>query len=413
VRRLAGLFAIVVGCADAEPAPAPSPPTASEVAPPEEPITAPAADRHAVNAGNLRFAVDLYKQLAGKPGRLVIAPASVSEALAMTYAGAAGETAAEMAKALHFTLPPDRLHAAFGAARQELNAAAGPFELSAANALFGAGGFRPRPEFEALTSRFYAAGFRPLPLDREAATREVNGWVAEQTRDKIPELLKPGDIDPLTRLLLGNAVYFRGDWLHPFHPARTKPETFAVSPDRSVEVPMMTQTGITLDRASGPGFDLLELPYAGDRLAMGVLLPTQRHGLAAVEAGLTADALQKAFADLRPTECDIWLPRFTARAREELREPLLALGMVRAFSPIQAEFPLIGGNLYVKGVIHGGLIEVDERGSTAAGATVVTMNGRGARPPPMPFRADHPFLFLIRDRPTGAVLFLGRFGGPA
>jgi serpin B len=363
--------------------------------------------------GNNAFAIDLYKQVAAKQdGNLILSPYSVSSALAMTYAGARGETAEQMKKTLHFSLPSEKLHPAFGGVTDSLQTAGKKrrYELNIANALWAQQGLEFVPEFRDITGKSYSAGVREVNFgDREAARGTINRWVEEQTRDKIKDLLQPNDITGNVRLVLTNAIYFKGEWKHQFKKERTFDGDFETAPGVKVKVPMMRHSEIKLRTCKTETWQLLELPYAGERLSMVVLLPNKRCGLREVESRLTTAELEQALAQLGEQKLDVYLPRFQFKSRFELRQPLIDLGMPVAFSD-GADFSGItpGGGLRIKDVIHGGSVEVDEVGTVAAAATAVVMD-ESARPS---FRADHPFLFLIRDAKSGNVLFLGRVTDP-
>jgi serpin B len=409
--RLLGV-AFLAACLGACAVPVPPEPAPPADEPEQPPPQVPAEDLKALAEGNNAFAIDLYKKLAKKDGNIVVSPYSIRTALGMTYAGARGQTAEEMRKVLHLTLPDEKLHPAFGATAYQLKGGKdAPYKLNIANALWGQKGFPFRPEFLDLTKKNYAGGFRELDFarDADAARQTINRWVEEKTQDKIKELLKEGDIHRNVRLVLTNAIYFKGTWAQPFKAEWTKDEDFETAPGAKVKVPVMSVAGRFRYHA-GKDFELVELPYQGERLSMVVLLPKERCGLAAVEKTLTADALREGIAKLRNHDGRLSLPKFKTNSRFKLRDPLKELGMPLAFSA--ADFSGInpGGGLSIQQVIHGGDIEVDERGTEAAAATAVIM-GRSAAPE-FAFRADHPFLYLLMDRTTGTLLFVGRLTTP-
>ena len=371
---------------------------------------------HEVVQGNNQFAIDIYARLRQQPGNLFLSPYSLSTALAMTYAGARGETAEQMAKVLHFDVTPDRLHPAFEALIRQVNENKGrPYRLSVANALWGQEGDPFLPEFLRLLADRYGAGLRRVDFHfTEQARRTINAWVEEQTEGKIKDLLKPPNLLPVTSLVLTNAIYFKGDWASPFPKGATTDETFTVTGDDRVSVPMMHRVG-HFNYLDGGGFQALELPYAGDTLSMVVLLPKRVDGLTEFEGGLSAKGLADWLARLRPRRVDVALPRFRIEARFELQKVLPAMGMPAAFGG-KADFSGINGmrDLFISAVIHQAYGDVNEEGTEAAAATAVVM-GRGAAARPEPivsFRADHPFVFLIRDIRTKSILFFGRVTNP-
>jgi serpin B len=383
--------------------------------PAEPPIDVPEADLKALADGNSQFAVELYKKLAEKTdGNIVVSPYSISSALAMTYAGARGETAEQMARTLHFTLPQDRLHPAFGTLTQRLQASGKEkqFQLNIANALWEQRGFPFLPEFLDLTRRNYGGGCREVDFigDKEGARQTINHWVEEQTADRIKELLRKDDIKTNTRLVLTNAIYFKGDWERPFLKDQTRDEDFETAPGAQVKVPMMHHGGRFRYHA-GPDFQVLELPYSGRRVSMVVLLPEKRYGLSVVEKSLTSDKLREGISKLSDHDGTVAFPRFKNKSRFVLNEPLKQLGIPLAFTE-DADFSGInaGGGLHIQVAVHQGDVEVDEQGTEAAAATAVVLGVSAA--PPLTFHADHPFLFFILDRTTGTILFLGRYTTP-
>ena len=365
------------------------------------------------------FAVDLYARLRGQQaGNLFCSPQSIATALAMTSLGARGETAAEMARTLHLSVSQARLPEAYAAFLATLQAPKdGTWELSVANRLWGQHGTDfLAPFLEAVRVGFGAelgrVDFAQAP---DAARQEINRWVEAETRRKIQNLLAPGSVTPLTRLVLTNAIYFRADWAERFDPKATSDQPFALPGGSTRTVPLMFRkvragyAGLPDARAK-----LLELPYRGDALSMVVLLPDAADGLGDLEAQLTAAGLEGWLAAATRREVLVYLPRFSVESRFGLAETLAAMGMPAAFSA-QADFSGMNGrrDLSVSAVVHAARVEVDERGTEAAAATGVAVGVSAARPqePPV-FRADHPFVFAIRDRRTGAVLFLGRLLDP-
>jgi len=378
---------------------------------------APPSDVTRVVRGNNRFALKIYTRLARKSGNIVFSPYSLSTALAMTYAGAAGNTAGQMRRVLHFGPPDAALHAGFGRLTRLVTAGQGPsWQLSVANALWPKRGYRLLPKFVETLRLHYGARLRPLNFsaDPEASRRTINAWVGRQTKGKITDLLPPRSIKPNTRLVLTNAVYFKGAWKLRFDARLTRPQTFWLAPGRGVKVPMMRQ--LTARFAYGEFKDLkvLSLPYAGGRMNMVILLPRRVDGLAALERSLTPQALSGWLSRLRRQKVRVWLPRFKLTSRFSLKKTLSALGMPDAFDRVRADFSKMTGgrDLMIDKVLHQAKIEVNEQGTEAAAATAVIMVPRGMVRRPPAFRADRPFLFLIRDERTGSILFMGRVVDP-
>jgi serpin B len=377
-----------------------------------------------VAKGGMAFALDLYGQLASQPGNLFFSPYSISSALAMTCGGAAGHTAEEMARTLHLDLPAWRLHAAFGGLNEALNAGGkkGGYSLSVANALWGQRGAAFLAPFLDLVRRGYGAGLNAVDFQRdtEGARKTINDWVADKTQGKVKDLIAPGILDDLTRLVLTNAIYFKGQWEREFEKKLTSDQPFYVEPERTIQAPLMTRIGV-FGYFEGTEFEAVEMAYKGGDVAMVVFLPRERFGLAGFEKSLSAEALQGWLGRLQKREVVVHFPKFKMTGKFSLAVELEALGMPEAFDEKRADFSLMNGKrpgdaqaLHISDVIHKAFVECNEEGTEAAAATAVVMKRKGmARhmAPPV-FRADHPFLFLIRDLRSGAILFLGRVVDP-
>jgi serpin B len=375
------------------------------------------ADVSTVVKGNNEFAFDLYAQLRKGDGNLFFSPSSISTALAMTYVGARGDMAEEMAKTLHFTLPPDKLNPAFADIIKGLNGEGKKrgYQLSVANALWGQAGLNFKEDFLKVTRANYGAGLNEVNFrgNHEGARKEINAWVEKQTNDKIKELLKPGMIDQATRLVLTNAIYFKGDWNSQFKKDQTRDEMFNDGKKVKVKAPMMHQTE-KFKYLDADTLQVLEMPYAGKELSMVVLLPKKVGGLADLEKSLTADKLADLLGKVREQTVIVSLLKFKTTSAFQLEDQLRALGMKKAFQLPDADFSGITSEiqLYISAVIHKAYVDVNEQGTEAAAATAVVLAGGG--PPPMiaEFRADHPFVFLIRDTRNDSVLFMGRIVNP-
>ena len=382
------------------------------------PPAVPEADAKALVEGGNRFAIDLYKKLAAEPGNVVCSPYSVSAALAMTYAGARGETATEMAKVLHLAGLAERVHPAHAdlAWRLKGDPAKGQPEFNVANALWGQRGLDFRPEFLTLTRSHYGAGLREVDYvaDTEAARRTINGWVGDQTKGKIPELIPPNILTRATRLTLTNAIYFKGAWRNEFDPKLTADDKFHPTPLESVPVRMMNRRG-SMSLHEGDGVQVLRLPYRGEAKSLLLVVPGEATNLTAIEGKLTADQVQRWRAGLHEANVKLQLPKLKAMQKSKLADTLKAMGMPLAFINGQADFSGMTDQerLYIRAVIHEAVVEVDEEGTvaTAATAVVVTVATVSAPPPPrrtITVRADRPYLFLLVDDVTQAILFVGR-----
>jgi serpin B len=400
--------------------PPPAPPQPAVAAPAKPPAAPDAAqvkaDKAAVVRGNTAFALDLYGRLRTKDGNLFCSPYSISTALAMTYAGARGRTAEQMAKVLHFPVGQDRLHPACAALVRDTSAGSKDYQLRVANSLWGQKGHPFLKDFLSLTREHYGAGLQEVDYvgDTEAARRAINAWVQKQTQDKIKDLLRPGVLTRLTRLVLTNAIFFQGNWQSPFPKGATRDQPFFVTPANKPAVPLMCQQG-RFSHLDGGTFQAAELPYQGKDLSMVLLLPKKVDGLAELEKSLTAANLDAWLKKMRPREVQVFLPRFKTTGQFRLNADLAALGMPDAFRRGVADFSGMdgeSGRLYIHAVVHKGFVEVTESGTTAAAATAVVPGDPQAPPPAVDFRADHPFVFLIRDNRSGSVLFLGRLVDP-
>ena len=364
---------------------------------------------------NNAFALALYAKLrAEDQGNLFLSPYSISTALAMTYAGAKGKTAAEMAEVLHFTVPQEQLHPGFAALTAKLHGDIKKegYQLRIANRLWGQAGYHFLPTFLQVTRDHYGAELAQVDFaqDTEAARHTINAWVEEKTEEKIKDLLAQGVLDSGTTLVLTNAIYFKGDWQRKFEAKATKDAPFLLTPQKKVTVPMMRQRGKFAYGVVG-NVQVLELPYVGKDLSMFVLLPKEVDGLADLEKSLSVETLNTWTSGLREQTVEVLLPKFKMTSGFRLEKVLGAMGMPLAFSD-KADFSGMTGQrgLFISAVIHKAFIDVNEEGTEAAAATAVVM--RAPAPPNPIFRADHAFLFLIRDNRTGSILFLGRMMNP-
>lgn len=363
--------------------------------------------------GNLGFALDLYREVRGSGGNLFFSPYSISLALAMTYAGARGFTAQEMAEVLHFTLPQERLHPAFNALDLALiSQNSENFRINIANSIWGQAGFEFRQEFLDLLALNYGAGLRGLNFkeDPEAARVRINDWVSEQTNGKIKDLIPPGAIDTLTRLVLTNAIYFNAMWVYPFSENLTTDGLFTLLDGSQITVPMMYwQNGESIRYTEGEGYRAVELPYRETSTAMLVILP---ESFEQFESMLTAERLREIVENLEIQNVIVNMPKFRFEFPLDLTETLAGMGMATAFSD-QADFTgMAEDRLQISKVLHKAFVSVDEKGTEAAAATAVIMQLTSVLPPPITVSIDHPFVFLIHDTSTGAVLFMGRVLDP-
>lgn len=376
------------------------------------------ADLKALADGNNRFAIDLYKKLAEKErGNIVISPFSVRTALAMTCAGARGETAAEIARVLHLdVLPPDRLHAAVGSlvshiSQQRPNK---PFELSVANGLWAQERQSLSENFTKIAQIHYQSFIHQVDFrDPAYARQRINSWVDQKTSGKINDLLSQSDIRATTRLVITNAIYFKSQWELPFPKAATREDVFYEKTDITCTASMMLLENVRLRNTASASWDVVELPYQDRQFAMLLLLPTKRHGLADMESKLTASEFRDLVRGLQTGyQKEVAVPKFIVRGRTPLREHMEGMGMKLAFSPGANFSGLIpSGGQGISEMIHEGVADVDEQGTVAAAATAVLTqvnNIRGARR----YRFDQPFMFIIIDNISNSIMFIGRIARP-
>ncbi len=387
-----------------------------------EDVSAQPASAANVVEGNMEFAFDLYSRLRTQDGNLFFSPYSISTALAMTYGGSANGTQAEMAQVLHFPQNSEALHEEMGAIVRRLQ---GPgtkraYQLHTANALWAQQDYKFNPAYFSLVEDRYRAALKEVNFrhDPEAARQAINRWVEGQTNHKIKDLLEPGIVNDGTTLVLTIAIFFKAAWSESFAKEATIEEDFFTAHEAKAKVPMMHQTELFryLDDGS---VQLLELPYNGDELSMLVILPKKRDGLEETERSLSARALDHWVENLENCSVEVSLPRFRSTASFSLKGTLQSMGMRLPFDADRADFSVMtfdGSKLYIGAVEHKAYVDVDEIGTEAAAATAVVLApGAGLAPRDLKkavFRADHPFIFLIRETTTGSILFMGRVAKP-
>jgi serpin B len=381
--------------------------------------------------GNNQFALDLYGKLREEEGNLFFSPYSISTALALAFAGARGRTESQMADVLHFpvdinpngdtsTLVSDRRLFAdtFGRIVADLNERGeeGGYELTIANALWLQEGYEFLDEFLELIKNNYDGQLNEVDFiaATEKTRKTINTWIEDKTNDKIKELIKPGVLDSMTRLVLTNAVYFKGNWARQFKEDKTKDAPFTLASGQKVDVPIMNQTA-EFNYLETEHFQALELPYVDEELSLIVLLPRDFNGLDELEKTLNAENLSKWLSGLRKSEVVVSIPKFKTTSQFSLASVLKSMGMVDAFTDAADFSGMNGGrDLSISAVIHKAYVDINEEGTEAAAATAVTIRLTSMGPTPTPvFRADHPFLFLIRDNLSGSILFIGRQMNPS
>lgn len=368
------------------------------------------------NANN-QFAFELYKYLTTQSGNQFFSPVSIETALAMTYAGAGGQTKADMAKVLHLSLPDGQVADGFHVLHTILNGEPAAYQLKMANRLWGAKGYAFLPAYLTTTREKFGAELAAVDFAKsEEARRTINQWVEEQTNGKIKDLIPAGALNSMTRLVLTNAIYFKGMWDTPFSKSETKELAFYPSKDKKFDVPTMFKKH-SFRYTAAEGVQVLELPYTRHHLSMVILLPTERDGLEKLEKGLTAENVKKWCETLRQQDVEAYIPKFKMSSEFTMSKVLSAMGMASAFGG-SADFTGISTSeqVNISEVIHKAFVEVGEEGTEAAAATGVVIRALAIQIPekkePVVFRADHPFVFMIKDNRTGAILFLGRVLDP-
>jgi serpin B len=388
------------------------------------------------------LAVELHRQLATADENLCVSPYSIESALAMTYIGADGETRTEMARVLHFPTNDTGVPASFSALQHSLEQMSAktaeivkqskkfggpsePITLNIANRLFAQKGYAFRADYLSLVKQNFGGAFEPIDFvaNPAAATQRINKWVADQTRDRIRDLIPGGALDKTTRLVLANALYLKAPWASEFSQNATQSELFFVHGSTPVDVPMMRKTDKHFGYARHEGFTVVSLPYAGNDLQFLVLLPDEVNGLHALESKLTGELLAQC-AKLQARDVDLHLPKFKLEPPTiTLAEKFEALGMKTAFDKPQgsANFDKMAPRkpddyLYISQIFHKTFIAVDEKGTEAAAATAVAMMAgtalRSPPPPPIEVKVDRPFVYAIQHVPSGVCLFLGRVTDP-
>lgn len=380
--------------------------------------------------GNNQFTLDIYRRLATGQDNLFLSPYSISTALAMTYLGSEGRTATQMAATLHYPtdrndassepfqpLDRDQFSGLLGAMNKDLNARGkeGNYELAVANALWPQKGYKFLDKYIRLVQSDFDAGLTELDyaLQAEKSRLTINSWVEEKTNDKIKDLIPKGMLNAMVRLVLTNAVYFKGDWNEQFEPKETKDAPFTLIDGKTATAAMMNQTKDFRYAETG-ALQILDLPYVGNELSMIVLLPKAQNGLPDIQESLTIEKLHNSLASLRKRKVAVSLPKFKITSKFSLASVLQPMGMTDAFSR-NADFSGMTGSkdLFISAVVHKAYVDVNEEGTEAAAATGVTMKLLSIPAPPARFIADHPFMFLIRDNKTGSILFIGRVMNPA
>jgi serpin B len=409
---------------------------ADPTAAPEEPLTVIESDQERVAyseevdvspvvEGNTAFAVDLYQTLKEDRDNLFYSPYSISLALAMTYAGAEGETAQQMADVMHFPAPEAQMHAEFNALDQKLTnlgedqeipeGMGDAFQLNIANALWGQQDFSFMPAFLDTLSRHYGAGLNTVDFKQnpEGSRKTINQWVSDETEEKIRDLIPQGGVTADTRLVLTNAIYFQAGWTTPFAEEETREESFYLLDGEEIQVPMMGYDKTErFPYLKGENYQVVEMPYLGNQTSMLVIVPDQG-AFESVEENLTAGQVSEIRQNLKSESLQLRFPKFEFRTKFNLTQSLAGMGMTL---PVSREADFSGmteeTELYISNVFHQAFVAVDEEGTEAAAASAVAMDVTSVGAEPIELTVDRPFLFFIQERETGAILFMGRVVNP-
>lgn len=366
--------------------------------------------------GNNCFCFKFYSDLARKEkGNLLFSPFSVYTAFAMVYEGASGKTKEEMETVFNFVKEGSERRGPWAKLLDRINKKGKDYQLFTANALWIQKDFKVLPDYTTTIEKFYKGMVSNIDFfgATERSRQTINKWVEEKTNNKIKELFRPGTLNQLTRLVLTNAIYFKGEWLKQFEKEDTKEEDFWVSKERSVKVPMMRIIGqnARFNYAETEGLQILEMDYKGNDISMIVLLP--KGDIELLEKSLTEENLRNWISRLREERIDVYFPKFKITKRYTLNDIVQEMGAKSAFIPGKADFSKINGTkeLYIQIAVHQAFIEVNEEGTEAGGATGIGI-GITAVPIKKVFRADHPFIFIIQEKETETILFLGKVVNP-
>ena len=377
----------------------------------------PAGINSVVSANN-QFALDLYSQLEKSADNIFFSPYSISTALAMTYEGARGKTADEMQSVFHFPTDGNLRKSSFAAIQNQINKSDSKYKLSIANALWAQNDYKFLSEYTNVLQQYYAG--KATNVDFKNSTEEsrqtINKWVEDKTNNKIKDLFPQGSLNSMTRLVLTNAIYFKGTWIKQFEKKQTRDGDFRVSTTNTVKVPMMQRTDkdAKFNYVETDNLQVLEMPYEGDKLSMIILLP-KNDSLSSLESSLSLEKINDWRSKLREQRVDVFMPKFTFDTKYFMNETLAKMGMPTAFT-YDADLSGMDGtqNLFIQKVIHQAFVDVNEEGTEAAAATGVSVGFKSAMPQQsIIFRADHPFIFVIQDKENGNILFFGRVSNPS
>lgn len=371
---------------------------------------------------NNQFASAFYQEIRHKEGNLIFSPFSLSLALAMTLSGAETSTEEDMLSALQFSLPEPKVHPAFNALLLAIESSeeqkaeemeGSVFQLNIANSIWGQSDYAFNPAFLDVLAQNYGAGMNLVDYktDPEGARVAINNWIGDETQEKIQDLIPPGTLSALTRLVLANAIYFNGSWRNPFEKNSTQQTPFFLLDGAEITVDMMKLFRKNIPYGKGDAYQAVQLPYLSPDFVMTLIVPDEGE-FNQFEEELSAEMIEEIIIRLTSSQpVDLQMPKFDFEASIDARGPLSNLGMSEAFDPDQADYSGITEveGLYISDVLHKATITVDEDGTEAAAATVVIVTAKAAEPEePISLIINRPFIFLIQHKPTGSILFMGR-----
>lgn len=366
--------------------------------------------------GSNQFALDLYSQLKNGDGNIFFSPYSISTAMAMVYEGARGKTAEEVQSVFHFPIDGSLRKSAFAAIHNQLNKPDAKYNFNIANALWAQNDYKFLNDYLTTLQQYYEGKATNVDFEHstEEARQTINKWVEDKTNNKIKDLFPQGSLDSLTRLVLTNAIHFKGTWIKRFEKSQTKDEDFRVSSANTIKVPMMRRTdeNAEFNYTEDGKVQILEMPYEGDKLSMMVLLP-KNDNLISLENSLTLKKINDWKNKLQEQRVDVFMPKFTFDTKYSMNETLAKMGMPIAFTS-DADLSGMDGtqNLFIQQVIHQAFVDVNEKGIEAAAGSGVSVGEKAISQQSIIFRADHPFVFIIQDTDNGNILFLGRVANP-
>jgi len=367
---------------------------------------------HVIDANN-QFAINFYSQVSKENDEnIFFSPWSISTAFAIAYEGAKEKTAQEIQQTFGYPSDYDTRTSEFKTVIDDLNPDGVTYQLSVANALWLAERFEPLQEYVETATTYYDSEVSTVDFISDDGVDKINAWVEEKTNEKIKDILAPDSTDELTRLVITNAIYFKGNWVTQFNENATRDDPFWITPNDKVAVPMMRLEPKIFNYTQSETMQILKMPYEGDRLSMLVLLPNEKDGLPELEESLSFENLKQWNEQLIPNEIRVFMPKFKLETEYDLRDPLHDMGIKAAFDPFDADFRGIAGDLYIAFAIHKAFVDVNEEGTEAAAATAIGVGTTSVKPPVPVFKADHPYVFLIQDDSSGNVLFIGRVVDP-